>query len=106
MITLRDFEPLEQVGDDARVSFRARSRTTGAPLVVHLFRGTSFTEGMRVIKLLSALPEAERSRILDFGQEHGAVFFLTQELPGNMGLPTGSILHFVPVNRLPLRRRS
>lgn len=84
MTRLRDFEALEQVGDGDKVSYPARSRVTGASLVVHLFRGTGAPEGLRLLSLLPRFPLSERSQILDFGQDQGAVFFLTLELPGNI----------------------
>lgn len=84
MIRLRDFDPLESVGDEGRVSFRARSKATGALLLIHLFRGANAMEGRRVLSSLPGFPSAERSRILDFGEDQGSVFFVTLDLPEEM----------------------
>lgn len=83
-IDLQDFEPLERIPEGGVVSYRARSRASGVPLQVHLYRGFAVAEGDWVVSSLSRFPPAERARILDFGRGRDCVFFITQDLPGDM----------------------
>jgi hypothetical protein len=101
MIRLKDFEPLDNIPAGDRVSFRAKPRTSGAPLLVHLFRGAAAPQGERIASSLFRFPPAERSRILDFGREPGAVFFLTLDLPGDLEFPDWVDSVFHPGRPLP-----
>jgi hypothetical protein len=87
MIAIEDFEPIDPIPAGDVASYRARSKTTSASLVVHCYRDAAANQGEYVASQLRRFPPADRARILDFGRAYRLVFFVTTELPGNLNFP-------------------
>ena len=79
---LRDrFEILGLKRDDGARSFEAREIATGRPVLVHFLPLDS-----ALLKRVVALPDSERGRVIDRGEEAGEVYLVTDRLAEFPGL--------------------
>jgi hypothetical protein len=81
-VSLSDrFELFGLKRDEGARTFEAREIATGRPVLVHLLSLNS-----PLLKKLDALPEAERGRVIDRGQDEGGVYLVTDRLAEFAGL--------------------
>jgi hypothetical protein len=79
------FELLGLHRDDGIKTFQAREVSTGRLVQVHLFVHPDAPESVALLKKLDILPEEERQRIVDRGENQGTPYVVTDRLMDQPG---------------------
>jgi hypothetical protein len=79
------FELLGLHRDDGIKTFQAREVPTGRLVQVHLFVHADAPESVALLKKLDLLPEEERQRIVDRGENQGTPYVVTDRLMDQAG---------------------
>jgi hypothetical protein len=80
------FQLLDLKHDEGVRTYEAREIATGRPVFVHLFADCAAPLNRGLLAKIDALPEEERSRILDRGPHEGGVYLVTDRLAEYSGL--------------------
>ncbi len=79
------YEVLDLLRDDGVQTFRAKEKTTGRGLELHLFLPFGRPENKLLFEKLKALPLDKRRNFLDMGIDGSTPYLVTDPLPGNRG---------------------
>jgi len=79
------YEVLEMLRDDGVQTFRAKEKTTGRGLELHLFLPFGRPENKTLFEKLKALPLEQRRNFLDIGVDGSTPYVVTDPLPGSRG---------------------
>jgi hypothetical protein len=80
------FQLLDLKRDEGARTFEAREIATGRPVLVHLFADPRSPINRALLGKLEALPEHERTRVIDRGEFQGGIYLVTDRLPDFPGL--------------------
>jgi hypothetical protein len=76
------FELRELRNDDGVQTYLARDSATARPVQVHLFAEGSTRQALALLSRVSAMPDAERRRVIDRGIKDGVPYLVTDRLAG------------------------
>ena len=79
------YEVLEMLRDDGVQTFRAKEKSTGRGLELHLFLPFGRPENKLLFDRLKSLPLDSRRKLLDVGLDGSTPYVVTDPLPGSRG---------------------
>jgi len=86
MQLVESYESLEFMQRDGVVVSLARDRKTGQLVQIHYYPDEKIPEASQICERLLSLPAGARSKVLNYGEDGGAKYFVTEPLPEGEGL--------------------
>jgi hypothetical protein len=80
------FEILEFLQADGIMITSARERATGKPVQFHVFPPERSKDASEICERVMSLPEEARRKVIRFGKDGSATYFLTEPLPSGVSI--------------------